>query len=219
MAIKQRIKKALNYISQAYYAGFIPYPRVDNDFIMPVKSFDLFPHPSFPPINKRFEPLEKRAEIKVNKEELVLFLSLFHIITPAQIEGVVEYIEYYLDDNFEPHNEDLAMEIELVIKEYESFLEDHNLTGKDILALKDELFESSRQANEEALLFHQESFNFYPKDEKRRAPAWINMKNKKADKNAPYGGVIRVSTLTEALDIFQSQSVDPEQQHTIKKGI
>ena len=208
MALAKKIKHALNYLTQAYKGGHISYPRVDNNFIVEAKSFDLFPHPALSPINKLLSPFKNRKKIKVNKEEIILFLSTLHIISPAQIEGVSVYLDYYLDDNLIPHSAELEEEIKIIIEAYEELIRQEGLKDTELLQLKNEFYQSSRKENKSALLFSQESFNFYPIGENTKIDSsyWIREKNKSADPDSVRGGIIEAMSISDTISQYQEHN-------------
>lgn len=220
MTIKSKIKRALNFLQTAYHSQAIGYPRVDNNYLTHNKGFDMFPHPAFSTkLSKKFSGFESRKSIKVSKEESILFLSTIHDITPAQIEDAYNYLDYYLDDNLEPRNEAMRAEVEKVIALLKEFMEENGLDTKKLYGYRHSLFSDTLEANMDAKLYEQSSIFFVDHREDTRAMAgrWKAMKNKDVPLDSPYGGVIRVETLTDALMDFKRTMTQPQPKNKTKK--
>ena len=208
MSIKKRIKKALNYLQVAYRAQIIGYPRVDNDFKREAGSMDTFPHPTLPSaIGKRFKPFSTRKSVTVNKEEMILFLSSTHVITPSQIESVYDYLDYYLDDELLARDQEKQMEINKIIEAIEAFFQKHNLNKKELIDMRRSLLKNARIKNEESMLFAQKEIYFFKGGEgpKLMAGNWKRKANKQASskKRDKFGGVIESESIMEAIETFQ----------------
>ena len=211
LTIKQKVKKALNYLNAAYYNGAIGYPRVDNDFIkksgMPA---DLFPHPSFKKSSLKYTKGLNKKKVKVTKEEAILFLSASRLITPSQIENVFAYIDYYLDDDLIARSEELQREINRILKLFQVFKEKYlnSIEDKEILKLKMDFYESGRQAGIQSLLASQDNIMFVTKGEESKAKCrYLLLDRKKRKELYKIKGIKKISTIREALDAFREEEM------------
>jgi len=156
--IKQKLKKSLNSLNAAYHSGLISYPRVDNDFVLRPYSLDLFPHA---PLKRlRYYPVKKKDNIKINKESLVLYLSILRVVTPSQVEGVFDYIDYLLDDNLIARDKEKKREAEQVKFLFDSFIEDNNLSSSGLLDLQKNFHQKAYKNGEDSYLFFQKGVTF-----------------------------------------------------------
>lgn len=80
------VASAVMKLQSLYYQGYIPYPRVDNDYIQD-KPYNLYPHPNLREYGfkgKLIMPLEKK-EYRFSYKTLWLHLNNERLITPSTI--------------------------------------------------------------------------------------------------------------------------------------
>jgi len=200
--LRKKLKSSLNFLNTAYYRGVIGYPRVDNDFIAENKSFDMFPHPSIPPINKTFKPFKKKKKTSAKKEEFALVLSAIRIITPQHIERVFDYLDGYLTDDLMPRSEKIKDEIIAVINALESFTKSIGMTDKELIALKHSFYEECKANGSDSFVFTQPSISFFSSSSEARAKCHYIVKEKTRSKGSKYGNVKTAPDIQSALNYF-----------------
>ncbi len=137
----KKAKRALNYLQTSYTNGLIDYPRVDNNLIT-LKSFDMFPHPSFSRISEKFKPL-KYNKYKINKKNSILFLSITRVVTPSNIGSVFGAIDEMFDDDLNVKPEQKQY-FESVLSVKNDFFKENGLTNNKVSELHRSVYDEVR---------------------------------------------------------------------------
>lgn len=218
--VKKRLKKGINSLSASYYSGLIAYPGVDNTYIKPGKSFDLFPHP---PISKRiYKTLSKKNQIDINKDEMILYLSATRIITPRQIESTFDYLDFYLDDLLNFRNQQKEEEALKMISLLNTFLKDEGYKESDILELRNTFYKKCHANAINSVLYVQGSAVFLSLNDKNRTKCEYYVKSRQNKENNPFSNPARVikRSMTEAMHSFRdtvSKNLDISEKKNILK--
>jgi hypothetical protein len=149
--IHKQVKKAINILQSAYYSNAIPYPRVDNDFTI-TKRYDLFPHPPMPNIGRNFSPVLQKKH-KVEKNNAVLFLSSWRLVTPSTIASTAETIDRYLDDNLDFITQKAQKEYEKMLEITEQYLRENELTVTSLFQLPVPFYSELTNATASGMFF------------------------------------------------------------------
>ncbi len=118
---KRQIKNAMNKLQVWYMSGGIEYPRVENNYFEPQKTFDLVPHLPMRMITTSFSPI-KNKELPLNKKNSLLFLSQKRLVNPSQAVNYAESIDEYFDDNLNFINQQKQEEFRQLYKMMLDFL-------------------------------------------------------------------------------------------------
>ena len=205
MSKQKVVKKALHYLQQAYELQIIGYPRVDRTYKTSTSTLDTFPHPPLPVnLTRKFSPLEDKIGVNVTADELLLFLTSIHVITPSQIEGVYEYICHYLNEELVSHTLELEKEAEVVANTIRNYLKTLNITSKELFAKRQSFYKNAFTSNINAELYEQNSAYFFHDDNEKKLMEgrWKWLASQKYP-NSPTGGVIKVGSLREAIDNYE----------------
>jgi len=202
---KKRLKKGVNSLNASYYSGLIAYPRVDNTYIRPEFSLDLFPHP---PISRRiYKPLIKKDSIRINKDEMMLYLSSTRVITPRQIESTFDYIDYYLDDLLEARTKVRETEALKMISLLNDFLEKENILESTIMDYRNTFYKNCYQNAVDSVLFIQSSAHFLSLNDKNRTKCEYYVIIRQTKENNPFSRPVRFikKSVTEAMHAFRDE--------------
>lgn len=152
-SVGRRVRKATKLLQDGYSMGLLGYPRVDNTFIVENEGYDMFPHPGLYLLNCSFEKLSSEEQrIKIDKKNILLFLSAVGVITPSSCDNIIKYLDYYLDANLNFINSKKKKDIEEMLRVLESYLESIGLEDVDILKTEQEFARRSRGTWKEAEL-------------------------------------------------------------------
>jgi len=208
MAVKKRLKKGMNYLSTAYYSGAIQYSRVDNSFVKPGFRMDTFPHPKITPISKKLEPIEEKKLFILKKENIPVFLSALGIVSPANIESVFLYIDYYLDDFLNPR-EGKKEEVEKIIKELDRGMKKEDVEDLELVRKKRDIYQEILRVSGGLRVYSVGSVSIKHDNEERtqKTKAIIKEKNKEYDTLSPTGCLMKVNCLMDAIRDFRESDV------------
>ena len=147
------VRKATKLLQDGYSMGLLGYPRVDNTFVLENEGYDMFPHPGLNLLNCSFEKLSSEEQrIKIDKKNILLFLSTVGVITPSSCDNIIKYLDYYLDGNLNFINTKKKKDIEEMLRVLEEYLQSIGLEDVDILKTEQEFARQSRKTWEEAEL-------------------------------------------------------------------
>lgn len=205
--VKKKVKQALNYLTTAYQNGLIGYPRVDNDFVVESGRLAIFPHPAFPPMSNALRPFKNKDKIKVDKQEVILFLSSVGIISPSQIEGVFDYLDYLLDESFDFRSKKLEEDANLIIKLLAEYLEEIGMKDNEVLSLRKEFYDSLYESGGGLRIYFDDKIKIMPEGAASRTNniakcGYLIREANKKNPLAKFGGVEPISDLRSALEEF-----------------
>lgn len=175
MSYSSKINKKIKTLQMYYQTNLIPYPRLCNDFELE-SAFELFPHPPMPIIRGINEPL-KNKELKINKQNSLMYLSLLKIIKPSDTVKIASVIDEYFDDDLEFLDENKIENFNLAKKELSDLLIQENLKEKDLFQFcnsfyskknKDTIANSLMVYNIQDCYFRPESNTSTKKNNKKR---------------------------------------------------
>ena len=130
MTFSSTVNKKTKTLQMYYQTSLIPYPRLCNDFERE-STFELFPHPPMPIMRGINEPL-KNKELKINKQNSLIYLSLLKIIKPSDTVKISSIIDEYFDDDLEFKNENKIENFNLAKKTLSDLLIQEDLKEKDL---------------------------------------------------------------------------------------
>lgn len=142
-----------------YKCGIIGYSRLDNNFIKDKLAYDMYPHPKLE-LNSEFFSEVIGDDVKINKKNSLLFLTILRVMSAANIENYAEFIDEFFDDelNYKDKNtEDLAQSI---MKSLSSFLESNQIGQEEICVLYGNIFNISKARSYSH--YKTDSVSFYP---------------------------------------------------------
>lgn len=163
--MKNSVKQSINILQKLYVNGLIPYPRVSNNFEKK-PFFELFPHPPLPILEGINESI-KFDKIKINKQSSLLLLNLMKLLKPSKIEKISIKIDSFFDDELEFINDEQKVKFEKISTLFEAFLQEKNLTEKDILNYSNNFFsEENKEMTSNSLKIYEVPTLFFSKDKK-----------------------------------------------------
>ena len=205
MAIKRRVKKALNFLQNAYRCGVVPYPRVDNNFKRG-NNQQPFPHPPLPKIMQWMRGVDDVSLKVEEKADVLLFLHASGMVTPSRIEEVSGTLDLYFDDDLTFVSDEAKEEAEKILQIYDRILKEEGVSEKELIEMRQRFFDEAQKIANEALIFDQKSLFFYPVRGKRRDKKreWLRLAGSRKP-DAPRGDIHEVARIRDAVTMFRER--------------
>jgi len=176
------VRKCVNELQSLYMQGFIDYPRVDNDYLEPFETMELYPHKPLERLNRSLMPI-KNQTLPLNKRNALLYLSQEGLIAPSQAYDYAATIDEYFDEVLEVRDAKMEETLSQVFSLLDDFLSANiGANSKEeqkrvVAQIDNEIYESLKK-DDKIAFFSNEIFSFMPncvtsQRKKKRTPKEI----------------------------------------------